>query len=278
MDGSDFILSTNGNISGAAVTNVSGSGYLYIVTASTGSGDGTLQLIVLDDDSIADTVGHPLAGPGIGNGNFETGEEYTVQKISAPIMTETFRSNGKNDGWVLESKEDSNRGGSRDSKSHTIVLGDDKQDRQFRSILDFPTDSLPDNAVIIKALLMIKGADVAGTNPFETHQNIIVDIRSGPFGYIGPFPYRGLQNLDFQAVSSRDAVGVIQNNPYYGWYWTWLDSSAFQYINRYGITQFRLRFQLDDNDDRGNDYIRFYSGDAKDLANRPQLSIEYYVP
>jgi hypothetical protein len=278
VDPSDFLLSTNGNISGAAITNVSGSGYLYVVTASTGTGDGTLQLIVLDDDSIADAVGHPLAGPGIGNGNFATGEEYTVQKISAPIVTETFRSNGKNDGWVLESKEDSNRGGSKDAKSTTIVLGDDKQDRQFRAILDFPTDSLPDNAVITKALLMIKGAGVVGTDPFQTHQNILVDVRSGPFGYIGPFPYRGLQNLDFQATSSRDAVGAIQNDPYYGWYWTWLDSSAFQYINRYGITQFRLRFQLDDNDDRGNDYMRFYSGDASNLADRPQLSVEYYVP
>jgi hypothetical protein len=278
VDPSDFLLSTTGNLSGAAVTNVSGSGYLYVVTVSTGTGDGTLQLIVLDDDSITDIVGHPLAGPGIGNGNFTTGEEYTVQKISAPIVTETFRSNGKNDGWVLESKEDSNRGGSKDAKSTTIVLGDDKQDRQFRSILDFPTDSLPDNAVITKALLMIKGAGVVGTDPFQTHQNIVVDIRSGPFGYIGPFPYRGLQNLDFQAASSKDVVGTIQNNPYYGWYWTWLDSSAFQYINRYGITQFRLRFQLDDNDDRGNDHMRFYSGDASNLADRPQLSVEYYVP
>ena len=82
--------------------------------------------------------------------------------------------------------------------------------------------------------------------------------------------------MDFHSPSSRDGVGVIQNNPYYGWYWTWLDSSAFQYINVHGVTQFRLRFQLDDNDDRGNDYLRFYSGDAGNLADRPQLVIEYY--
>ena len=70
---------------------------------------------------------------------------------------------------------------------------------------------------------------------------------------------------------------MIQNNPYYGWYWTYLDSAAFPYINLYGITQFRLRFQLDDNNDRRIDYIRFYSGNTNNIADRPQLVIEYYL-
>ena len=70
----------------------------------------------------------------------------------------------------------------------------------------------------------------------------------------------------------------MQNNPYYGWYWTWLDSSAFQYINVYGPTQFRLLFQLDDNNDRGNDFLRFHSGDSSATSEIPQLVIEYYVP
>ncbi len=276
VDPSDFSLSTTGTISGAAISAVSGSGNQYTVSVGTGSGDGALRLNLVDNDSIVDLVGHPLAGPGAGNGNFNSGEDYTVNKAAVNLITETFRSNGKNDGWVLESSENSNRGGSLNAKATTLVLGDDKQDRQYRTILDFPTDPLPDNAVITKALLMLKGEGVAGTNPFITHQNILVDIRSGPFGNLGPFAYRGLQTMDFQSPSSRDAVGLIQNNPYYGWYWTWLDSSAFEFINLKGITQFRLRFQLDDNDDRGNDYIRFYSGDYGNVTDRPQLLVEYY--
>jgi hypothetical protein len=70
---------------------------------------------------------------------------------------------------------------------------------------------------------------------------------------------------------------VIQNNPVGGWYWAMLDSSAFPYINLIGVTQFRLAFQLDDNNDRGDDYIKFYSGDQADQRDRPQLLIEYYV-
>jgi hypothetical protein len=276
VDTGDFFLAASGTLSGAAITGISGSGYLYTVSAGTGSGDGTLRLDVLDDDSIVDAAGQPLAGAGIGNGNFTTGEVYTVHKALVTLVTETYRSNGKNDGWVLESNENSNRGGSLNARTAAFVLGDDKQDRQYRAILDFPTDALPDNAVVTKAMLLIKGEAYVGANPFQTHQNLQVDIRSGVFGSLGPFPNRGLQTLDFQSASSRDSVGMIQNNPYYGWYWTYLDSSAFQYINLAGITQLRLRFQLDDNDDRGNDYLRFFSGDAGNQADRPQLVIEYY--
>ena len=278
VDASDFFLSTTGNISGTSITGISGSGYLYTVSTSTGSGDGTLRLDILDNDSILDAAGQPLAGAGLGNGNFTTGEEYTIQKIGASAITETFRSNGKFDGWVLESKETTDRGGSRNSKADSFILGDDKGNRQYRAILDFSTDTLPDNAVITKALLMIQGRGIVGTNPFETHQNIQVDIRSGSFSAFGPFPFRGLQNSDFQAPASQEVVGLIQNNPYYGWYWTWLDDSAFQYINVYGSTQFRLLFQIDDNNDRGNDFLRFHSGASGEVTERPQLVIEYYVP
>ncbi len=193
-------------------------------------------------------------------------------------VTETFRSNGANDGWVLESSEDSNQGGFKDASGPTFVLGDDAQNRQFRAILHFPTYYLPNNAVITRALLMIKGQGVVGTNPFNTHQNIVLDIRSGAFGFIGPFPYRGLQVSDFQSPAHQDAVGMIENNPFNGWYWAWLDGSSFQYINLNGITQIRLRFQVDDDNNLANDYISFYSGDYDGLADRPRLVVEYYIP
>ena len=278
VDMSDFFLSTTGNITGASITGVSGTSNMYTVTASTGSGDGTLRLDILDDDSIVDASGYPLGGAGFGNGNFTTGEEYAINRKPVTLITDTIRSNGKNDGWVLESSEDSNQGGYKDSNDTTFVLGDDAQNRQLRAILHFPTFYIPNRAVITRALVMIKGEGLVGTNPFDTHQNIVIDIRSGAFGFIGPFPYRGLQVSDFQSPSHMDAVGMIENTPFNGWYWAWLDASAFEYINLNGITQIRLRFQLDDDDDLTNDYLRFYSGDYEDPALRPRLVVEYYVP
>jgi hypothetical protein len=75
-----------------------------------------------------------------------------------------------------------------------------------------------------------------------------------------------------------DSAGMIENNPLNGWYWTWLDVNSLRFIDLNGFTQFRLRFQSDDNDDLASDHLRFYSGDYENQANRPRLVIEYYIP
>jgi hypothetical protein len=44
----------------------------------TGSGDGTIRLDLLDDNSIVDSSSNPLGGAAAGDGNFTSGEVYTV--------------------------------------------------------------------------------------------------------------------------------------------------------------------------------------------------------
>ena len=278
VDAGDFMLDTTGNISSASVTALSGAANTYTVTAATGSGNGTLRLDLIDNDSIVDSVNQPLGGVGAGNGSFASGEAYTINKFSPTILSTSYRSTGSSDGWVLESNENSNLGGSRNSNAGTFVLGDDAQNRQFRSVLHFPTYYLPDNAVVTQAILMIKKQDVIGTDPFTTHQNISVDIRNGLFGNFELFKFGSLQPQDFQAPADMYMVGTIQNNPVSDWFWVLLDSRAFPYISLTNVTQLRLGFLLDDNDDLGDDYIKFYSGDYDAQKDRPHLLIEYYVP
>lgn len=63
------------------------------------------------------------------------------------------------------------------------------------------------------------------------------------------------------------------------WYTAVLDATAYPHISRGGTTQFRLRFNLDDNDDLGADFLKFYSGSYSiDPAFRPQLIITYTRP
>jgi hypothetical protein len=87
-----------------------------------------------------------------------------------------------------------------------------------------------------------------------------------------------LQASDFQAPAGLNSAAIIQDNAVGGWYWAILPPNAFAYLNKTGITQLRLAFPLDDNDDLGADYITFFSGDAEDQALRPHLVVEYYVP
>jgi hypothetical protein len=87
VDASDFALAGAGAV-GAALVGVSGGGAVYAVAASTGA-DGLLRLDLVDDDSIADLAGNPLAGPGGGNGDFE-GDAYLVDR-TAPTVSSIAR-------------------------------------------------------------------------------------------------------------------------------------------------------------------------------------------
>ncbi|PKN94770.1 MAG: hypothetical protein CVU44_02890 [Chloroflexi bacterium HGW-Chloroflexi-6] len=71
VDVSDFDLTTSG-VQSASISGVSGTGAVYTVTVSTGSGNGSIRLDVLDDDTIVDEVLNPL-----GSG-FTSGQSYTV--------------------------------------------------------------------------------------------------------------------------------------------------------------------------------------------------------
>ncbi len=90
VDAADFTLTTN--LSGASITNVSGSGNTYTVSVNTGSGDGTLRLDLTDNDSILNSLSLPLGGTGAANGNFLNGETYTVDK-TAPAITSILLAN-----------------------------------------------------------------------------------------------------------------------------------------------------------------------------------------
>ena len=86
VDAGDFGLAASG-VSGAAISNVSGSGSSYLVTAGTGSGDGTVALNVVDNDTIADAASNTLGGTGIGNGNFG-GPAYVIDRTGPTVTVE----------------------------------------------------------------------------------------------------------------------------------------------------------------------------------------------
>jgi len=199
---------------------------------------------------------------------------FTINVMDeAETFTVTFRSVGANDGWVLESSETSNKGGTLDSTATTLRLGDEAGDKQYRAILHFDTSALPESAVITEALLKIKKQGLVGTNPFNILGGLKVDMRKPYFG-----PAIGLVIGDFQAAAGKKAVSTFVPFPTLGnWYSAGLNAAGRAYVNKSGTTQFRLYFATGDNDDMAADYMKFYSGNAG-AASRPQLVIEYYIP
>ena len=177
------------------------------------------------------------------------------------------------DGWVLESGENTNLGGTLKATGN-LQVGDDLLNKQYRGLTYFDTAILPDNATITSVTLKIKKASVSGTDPFTTHGPLLTDIQKGFFGTLS-----SLQTLDFQATASKPAVsGFVPVAGAPGWYQLVLSTANYSFVNKTGPTQFRLRFTKDDNNDKGADFASFFSGESLPASNRPLLIVEYTLP
>lgn len=207
-----------------------------------------------------DDVGVETCGGGVG-----PGEPVTV----------TFTSVATQDGYLLESGENTNAGGSSNSTAATtsaLRLGDNQQDRQYKSIVSFDTSSIPDGATILSATVRLRRGSLTGTSPFTTHGTCQVDIQNGT-GFGGS---TALANADWQAAATSTGVATLSNAlANNDWSEGILNASGLSAINKTGTTQLRAYFSLDDNDDTNNDYMGYYSGNDANAANRPQLVITY---
>lgn len=259
VDASDFSLTTGSGITGAIIDTVSGSGASYTVSVGTGSGSGKIQLNALDDDSIMDLDSNPLGG------TFTGGDSYIVRPVA-----QTFYSSAAQDGWVLESSETSNKGGTLNATTATFQLGDDAQKRQYKAILSFDTSALPDNATLISARMNIRQNTLVGKNPFTKLGLLWVDLAKPAFGT----PV--LTIADFQVAATLKQVGAFGATPAAGWYSAPLNAQSWTMLNKVGRTEFRLYFALDDNNDKVADFMRFNSGNA--AAGKPELVIQYILP
>ena len=204
------------------------------------------------------------------NGDSVFGSATNGKAIISPLKTQ-YLSNGVYDGWVLESGETTNQGGSINSSLTTFRIGDDPTRKQYRSVLWFNSAALPDNAVITNLTLKIKKQAAVGVaNPFSLFQGLMVDFKKGPFNL------SALEKADFQATASA-SYGPFNPVPVSNVYSLNLTKAA-ALVNKTGPTQLRLFFKLDDNNNNIADYTSFYSANDPVSANRPLLLIEYYLP
>ncbi len=190
-----------------------------------------------------------------------------------PPTQVTLTSVAAQDGWVLESGENTNVGGSISATASTtsaLRTGDNNQDRQYKTIVSFDTSSIPDGATILSATVRLLRGSLTGTNPFTTHGTCWADVQTG--GFSGSTT---LQTGDFQAAATVSQAASLTNAASNGsWSEGALNASGLAAIDKAGTTQLRVYFNLDDNDDTGNDYLGYYSGEATS-TNRPQLVVIY---
>lgn len=84
VDATDFTLVTTG-VTGATIGTITGSGKTYNVPVNTGTLDGTVQLDLVDDNTIINALNAPLGGTALKDGDFK-GQVYTVGKNIPPVV------------------------------------------------------------------------------------------------------------------------------------------------------------------------------------------------
>lgn len=192
---------------------------------------------------------------------------------STPTITPTpatiiFTSIESEDGWLRESGENTNTAGTRNIDNKGIRIGDESSNSQYRGFLSFDTSALPDSAQILSAVLYLYKTGNNGGDPFASHGNLTLDIKSGTFN--NPV----LENADFAVAASISEAGIFNTVYDNQWSHAQLKQNALGSINKTGRTQVRLRFQLDDDNDRKSDYVIFASGEAE-ASLRPRLEVTW---
>ncbi len=237
------------NIVGTGYTDIgltNGTTYYYVVTATNAEGEGA-----------------------------SSNQASATPQASPTPVTVTLTSIAAQDGWVLESTETSNAGGTLSATASTtsaLRVGDNNQDRQYKSVVSFDTSSIPDGATIVSATLRLRRGTLSGTSPFTTHGTCWVDVQAGS-GFSGSTT---LQTGDFVGASAAIQATSLTNAASNGaWSEGSLNAAGLAALDKTGTTQLRVYFNLDDNDDLGNDYLGYYSGDNSTAANRPQLVVTY---
>lgn len=273
---------------GGWFSDVNNAGTVLTEADAIAAWDGTNWSALGDDGGTGSSLGGPVdvgveALAILGNDLYAGGRFWNVNNggsvltkadylaaYGLPVLVAT--SNGTQDGWILESTETSGAGGTKNAGATAFIVGDEKGDKQYRSILSFNTSAIPDGATITSVMLKFKQTGLKGTNQFTDLGDILVDLKKGAFGTKAT-----LQLGDFKAKASKNAAMAITNAPAEGWYTGTLAPGDLALVSKTGTTQFRLRFTKEDNDDKLPDYLKFASGNAGS-SSRPVLIVTYTIP
>ncbi|HEX6862412.1 MAG TPA: DNRLRE domain-containing protein, partial [Thermoanaerobaculia bacterium] len=225
----------------------------------------------------SDLAGQTCVSLGFGGGTLSCSAScafVTTACTAPPPTTTTFTAVAAEDGYIVESGENTNAGGSANGTDATTAglrAGDERRDRQYRGVVSFDTAAIPDGAAVLSVTLRLRRGTVVGTSPFTTHGSLNVDVSNGGFnGNVA------LETADFQAAATATAVCTLSNAAANGdWSECTFNAAGLLALNKAGKTQVRVAFTLDDNNDKGEDSIGYYSANNATAANHPQLVVTY---
>jgi hypothetical protein len=154
-----------------------------------------------------------------------------------------------------------------------LLIGDSATRQQYIGLLSFNTAAIPADAHIVSAELAMTAFT---TRNFPgTLGDLVVDMRCPNKGSVYG-PTSRAETPDFQAFSHLVEVANLGAAPANGGDSVsgFLGSTGIAAINKGGLTQFKVRFEQEDNNDSLADYVSFFSGnEPAAVTMRPTLTV-----
>lgn len=272
VNGSAVLDAQAGTITFTPAAGFSGVAF-FDYTVSDGQGGNAIGAVAVtvepdvDGDGIVDASDNC---PADANPNQTDTDGDSIGNVCDPVQL-TLTSIAGEDGWVLESGENTNVGGSINHRKD-IQLGDERKKKQYKGILSFDLAALPTNTLVTDTTLQLKRPSDGITGDISAFGAASIDLKTGSFSNSA-----ALQNSDFEAAASHTNVATLNDGLTATATLNSAANSAIQSANDAGEgkLQLRLQFGLDDDNDNQNDYVGYDAGDSSNAANRPQLTITY---
>ncbi len=162
------------------------------------------------------------------------------------------------------------------ASSEVVAIGDTGQNTQTTMLLSFDTSVLPKQAKLVGAILKLTRTGVMGSveKPWEGPwswrelwgNRMVVDIKRGEFGNTpgALAPADMLQGAAFSILYADGLQG-----------WASLEPRGLGYVNREGLTQLRVRFQMPTNGNGRSEYASFAAVGNQKPEWRPVLELLY---
>ena len=238
---------------------------VYFGTTSPGTFRGNQPGTTYDTGTMATNITYYWRIDSVNDQGTTTGNVWSFTTTSGGT-TVTFNGTAPEDGYMRESTETSGVGGYV-SASNALRVGDTSAKLQQIALFSFDTSSIPDGATITSAIVSVARTGITG-DP-SVLGSLVVDIKNGYYGTLTT-----PEIIDFEAASSTTSVATLPypttNNTYVS---SSLNSSGMANVNKTGLTQFKLRFTTDDDNDGSNDYLSI--GDGGTANYKPKLEVTY---
>lgn len=178
----------------------------------------------------------------------------------------TLTSNPLEDGFIVESAENSDTGGVAIpflSNGSALRLGDNNLNQQIKLMTSF---TVPQGTAVFSATLKLTLGGGIGASPLETLGPCNVDLHNSGFSNDPR-----IHSSDFQAPATVVNVGELVAPVSGDVYVAEISAPGAAAIVAGQTAQLRVSCMTDDNNDGRENSISFYSGESNDATLQPQL-------